>query len=135
MRNAAIRITCLLLAFTSISTLGFSNPTPTPIYQNFELDQIPSFNQQGMDLGTFLENALVYPEEAREEAIEGKVFIEFIIAPDGQIRNPKVVRGIGYGCDEEVLRVFEQMSSWKPGIKENRPVATRIVLPITFDLE
>ncbi|MBX2877776.1 MAG: energy transducer TonB [Saprospiraceae bacterium] len=135
MRNAAIRIACLLLAFSTISTFGYSHPTPTPIYRTFELDQLPTFDENGMDLGTFLQEALVYPIQAREEAIEGKVFIEFIVAPDGQIENPTVVRGIGYGCDEEVLRVFEQMAAWKPGIKQNRPVPTRIVLPITFDLE
>ncbi len=135
MSNAAIRITCLLLAFTTISTLGFSHPIPGPIYRIFELDQLPTCNEAGMDLSTFLENELIYPEQAREEAIEGKVFVEFIVAPDGQIQSPKVIRGIGYGCDKEVLRVFEQMANWKPGIKQNRPVPTRIILPITFDLE
>ncbi len=135
MRNIIIRIVCSLLAFTSLHLNGWSTPPPSRIFQIFELDQVPYFEGEGMNLSTFLALELEYPMEAREEAIEGKVFIEFIIAADGQLTDLNIVRGIGYGCDEEVLRVFEEMSSWKPGIKADQAVATRMVIPITFTLE
>ncbi|MBX2877775.1 MAG: energy transducer TonB [Saprospiraceae bacterium] len=135
MRNTVIRIVCLFLTIAYLPLNAWSTTPPNRIFQVFELDQVPSFDEEGMNLGTFLELELIYPMEAREEAIEGKVFIEFIIAADGQIKSPNILRGIGYGCDEEVLRVFEDMCKWKPGIKANQAVATRLVLPITFTLE
>ncbi|NRB53589.1 MAG: energy transducer TonB [Saprospiraceae bacterium] len=135
MKNTVIRIAFVFLAITSLPFNVWSSTPPNRIFQMYELDKAPSFEAGSMSLGTFLALELEYPMEAREEAIEGKVLIEFIIAADGQIQAPTIVKGIGYGCDTEVLRVFEEMSSWKPGIKENRAVATRVVLPITFSLE
>ena len=135
MKNTVIRIAFLFLAITSLQLNAWSSTPPNRIFQMYELDKAPRFEEGSMSLGTFLTVELEYPMEAREEAIEGKVLIEFIIAADGQIQEPTIIKGIGYGCDAEVLRVFEQMSSWKPGIKENRAVATRVVLPITFSLE
>lgn len=135
MRNTVIRIAFLFLAITSLQPNAWSSTPPNRIFQMYELDKAPSFEEGSMSLGTFLALELQYPMEAREEAIEGKVLIQFIIAADGQIQEPTIISGIGYGCDAEVLRVFEEMSSWKPGIKENRAVATRMLLPITFSLE
>lgn len=135
MKITVFRIVCLFLAITSVNPNTWCTTPPKKIFQIFELDQVPSFTEDGVSLGSFLELELAYPMEAREEAIEGKVFIEFIIAANGEIQDLSIVRGIGYGCDEEVLRVFEQMTSWNPGIKEDEAVATRMVIPITFTLE
>jgi len=76
-----------------------------------------------------------YPSQARENGIEGKVFVEFIVTQDGTLDSMRVVKGIGYGCDEEAMRAIKSFDKkWNPGILDDKPVNTKMVLPITFKL-
>ena len=77
---------------------------------------------------------LKYPKEARKAKIQGKVFIEFVIARDGSIENVKCFRGIGGGCDEEAVRVIQSASAWIPGRQRGFPVRQKMVMPINFAL-
>ena len=101
---------------------------------SFELDQALEF-PGGMDeMSAYLHREVVYPIAARENAIEGIVKVEFIVMPDGRIVNARVVEGLGFGCDEEVLRVVNAMPVWSPGVKNNSKVATKVVMSIGFNL-
>jgi protein TonB len=77
---------------------------------------------------------LKYPSDAREAGIEGKVFVQFVVDTDGKITTVQAVRGIGYGCDEEAVRVISGSDKWKPGMKDGKVVKVRMILPITFKL-
>jgi protein TonB len=63
------------------------------------------------------------------------VFIGFIVEPDGSLSDFKVLRGIGYGCDEEALRVAKSMPKWKPGMQNGETVRVSYLIPINFKLE
>lgn len=81
---------------------------------------------------------LEYPTFARANSITGKVFVEFIIESDGEMRGVHVLKGIGGGCDEEAVRVIEQSVGevkWNPGNQRGVPVNVRMVLPLTFSLD
>jgi protein TonB len=78
---------------------------------------------------------VVYPKEAIDAGIEGKVFVEFYIEKDGTVSDAKVLRGIGYGCDEEALRVVGLMPKWFPGKQRGQAVRVRYTLPINFKLQ
>lgn len=80
-----------------------------------------------------LQKKVTYPEIARMAGIEGRVIIEFVIDERGNVTNPKVVRGIGGGCDEEALRAVSEVK-FKPGMQRGRPVKVRYTLPVTFRL-
>jgi periplasmic protein TonB len=75
-----------------------------------------------------------YPAQARRMAIEGRVFVEFVIGKDGAISDVKAVKGIGAGCDEEAVRIIQSAPAWTPGKQRGKPVKQRMVLPITFKL-
>ena len=77
---------------------------------------------------------VTYPKSALEENIQGMVFIQFVVSPDGSIEEASVKSGIGYGCDEAALEAFRLVSKngWKPGIKNNTPVKVKMVLPFSF---
>ncbi len=75
-----------------------------------------------------------YPEEARKAGIEGKVFVQFTITKDGSLTDIKVLRGIGYGCDEEAIRVLQNAEKWNPGTQRGRPVHSNITIPVLFKL-
>jgi periplasmic protein TonB len=76
---------------------------------------------------------LRYPREAIHNEITGIVYVEFIIEKDGSVNHVKIVKGIGYGCDEEAERVIRLTSKkWKAGRHNDKPVRFKKVLPIHF---
>lgn len=90
----------------------------------------------GMDsMYAFIQKNLIYPEKAKAEGIEGRVFITFTIEKDGSVSNVKILRGIGGGCDEAAKEVIEKMPKWKPGKQRGKPVRFQFTLPIKFELE
>ena len=95
----------------------------------------PSFRGGEQKLMEFIGNNVVYPKEAIEAGIEGRVFVEFYIEKDGTVSDAKVLRGIGYGCDEEALRVIGLMPKWYPGKQRGKAVRVRYTLPINFKLD
>lgn len=80
-----------------------------------------------------LQKLIDYPEMARKAGIEGRVHLQFIINKQGEVENPRVVRGIGGGCDQEALRVIKK-AKFKPGRQRGRPVRVRYSMPIVFKL-
>lgn len=90
----------------------------------------------GMDsLKAFIERNLVYPQLAKDNKIEGKVFVTFVVEKDGSISGVKVLRDIGYGCGAEAIRVVMKMPKWKPGKQRGKPVRVQYNLPIVFKLK
>lgn len=78
-------------------------------------DIMPSYPGGEAALYQFLSKQIRYPRQAVKNKTEGTVYVRFVIQPDGAISNPEVMRGIGYGCDEEALRVISSMPAWNPG--------------------
>jgi TonB family protein len=81
-----------------------------------------------------LAKSIQYPEEAKKEGIQGKVFVQFIVDKNGDIRDVTAVRGIGYGCDEEAVRAVKETVKWEPARIVDMGVSTRMILPISFKL-
>jgi periplasmic protein TonB len=82
----------------------------------------------------FLSNNLKYPLAAQRNEIEGKVFVEFIVNRDGIPSDMKVLKGIGFGLDEEAKRVIG-LSKWNPGKQRGKPVRVKMVMTIVFKLK
>lgn len=82
----------------------------------------------------FLKKNLRYPDQAVEQEKSGKVWISFVIEKDGTLTDIKVMRGPGYGMDEEALRVLKKAPAWTPGIQRGKPVRVAFTLPINFSL-
>ncbi|HOP49538.1 MAG TPA: energy transducer TonB [Ignavibacteriales bacterium] len=93
---------------------------------------MPSFPGGEEELYNFIANNIKYPELARKAGISGKVLIEFIVSEDGKIIEPKVVKGIGYDCNEEAIRIIKLMPKWIPGKQDGKPIKVRLILPIIF---
>jgi periplasmic protein TonB len=81
-----------------------------------------------------LQRQIRYPEMARRAGIEGRVYIQFIVNERGEVEDPRVIRGIGGGADEEALRVVSQ-ARFTPGMQRGRPVRVQYSLPIFFRLQ
>ncbi|HPE86232.1 MAG: energy transducer TonB [Bacteroidia bacterium] len=83
----------------------------------------------------YLSENIEYPQMAKESGIQGIVYVTFVVEPNGSISNVAILRGIGGGCDEEAVRVVQNMPSWKPGKQRGRPVRVRFNMPIKFTLQ
>ena len=103
------------------------------VYQVVE--QMPQFPGGEKALMEYIGKNIVYPVEAKEKEIQGRVFINFVIEKDGSVSNVKVLRGIGGGCDEEAVRAVSSLPKWKPGIQKGKPVRVSYQIPILFKLD
>ncbi len=83
----------------------------------------------------FLTENLQYPRKARRKSIEGIVLASFIIDEQGKVTQPKIKKGLGGGCNEEVLRLLAFMQPWRPPTQNGKPVRVQYDLPIRFNLE
>ncbi len=81
-----------------------------------------------------LQGCVNYPDMARKAGIEGRVIVQFIVNEQGQVENPRVVRGIGGGADEEAIRCVKQ-SEFVPGRQRGKPVRVQFSLPVIFQLQ
>jgi len=99
------------------------------------VEQMPEFPGGGEKLTKFLQDNLIYPELARENAIQGYVYLTFIVDSDGSIKDIKILRGIGGGCDEEAVRVIRLMPKWIPGRQNGKAVVVQFNLPVKFTLD
>ncbi|NOX86795.1 MAG: energy transducer TonB [Chlorobi bacterium] len=99
------------------------------------VESMPEFPGGMGALMKYLAENIKYPSLAKESGIQGRVFINFVVEPDGSISNVKVLRGIGGGCDEEAVRVVKSMPKWKPGMQRGKPVRVSYNLPVKFTLQ
>ncbi|MXV15370.1 energy transducer TonB [Hufsiella ginkgonis] len=80
----------------------------------------------------FIRKNLHYPPAAVEAGINGKVIVSFVVERDGSISNVQLMRGIGYGCDQEAIRVLKKVPNWIPGEQNGRKVRVMYTVPLNF---
>ena len=95
----------------------------------------PSFPGGEAKMYAFLGKNMKYPPIARDNNIQGRVYVSFVVEKNGKITDVRVLRGIGGGCDEEAIRVVKAMPSWSAGKQRGKPVRVRFNLPIVFKLQ
>lgn len=108
---------------------------PTVTEPFIHVEEMPEFAGGTAALTKYLQRNLHYPPQALRAGVEGKVFISFTVNADGSIQDVTVLKGLGFGTDEEASRVIRQMPAWKPGYQNHHAVPVRYSLPITFKYE
>ena len=77
---------------------------------------------------------LQYPEIAKENGIQGRVLLQFVVGADGKVSNVKVVRGVDPALDKEAVRVVQSSPNWTPGKQRDRAVKVTYTFPVIFQL-
>ncbi len=95
----------------------------------------PSFMGGNSEMYKFLGKNLKYPTAAQRANIQGKVFLSFIVEKDGSITDIETMKGIGFGCDEEAMRVVKLMPKWIAGKQNGRNVRVKFTIPVFFRLD
>ncbi len=104
------------------------------IYNRAEI--MPSYPGGEEALRRFIEGQINYPDNAIDNNVEGTVRVYFAVDEQGKISSPTVVSTkLGYGLEQEAIRVVNQMPKWTPGQVKGKTVKTRFTLPITYKIE
>lgn len=86
----------------------------------------------------FISSTIVYPEYAKDNEIQGKVYLQFIVRTDGSLSDIKVARSVSGGrmLDDEAIRVIKLTSGkWNPARQDGKPVSCNMTLPVVFVLQ
>lgn len=124
------------VALSEVVVAGYK---PTINYESEEVfttvEENPSFEGGVKKMYEFIGRNLRYPEPAKRANVQGKVFVKFIVRKDGTVSDLQVLKGVGFGCDEETVRVLGSMPKWNPGKQNGKPVSVYFTMPISFVLE
>ena len=82
----------------------------------------------------YLKKNIKYPAICRDNNIQGRVIVSFVVNKDGKIVDPEVVKGVNPSLDKEALRVISTMPNWKPGYQRGKPVRVKYSVPVNFRL-
>ena len=121
-----------LIAQSSVKNNSFGAGDANRIYTNVQ--EQPKYKGGMMKFYAYVGQNMTYPIKARRVGVEGKVYVQFVIEPDGRITNVESILGIGAGCDEEAVNVIKRSPRWNPGKQNGKPVKVKKVIPITFRL-
>lgn len=97
----------------------------------FRIGKLVDERFYGLSAGRYC--TIFHPAEAKEAGISGRVFTSFYIEVTGEITKVTVLKGLGFGCDEEAIRMIESMPKWKPGKSYGKPMRVKYNLPVSFD--
>lgn len=99
------------------------------------VEQNPEFPGGISAMYKFIGQNIKYPAAAQRANVAGKVFVRFVVERDGSIGDVQVLKGIGFGCDEEAIRVIKSMPKWSPGKQNGRTVRVFYNMPVAYVLE
>ncbi|MBX2870858.1 MAG: energy transducer TonB [Saprospiraceae bacterium] len=125
----------LLLAATLFLSVFPTQAWTTPI----ETSPVPLFTPANfpggeLALSQFIAKNLQYPMQARENGIEGKVEVRFLIDKNGSLQDIEILQGIGSGCDQEIERVLKNSPTWTPAKYKGQSVGIYKKMAISFEL-
>jgi len=99
------------------------------------VEEMPSFHGKGGEgFREYLAQNIRYPDEAKKNGIQGKVFVQFTVNKKGEVVDVKVLRGVTPSIDAEAIRVTESSPLWEPGKQKGKPVDVQFTFPIDFKL-
>ena len=100
------------------------------------VEDMPNFQGKGQEgFRVWIIKHMKYPEIAAENGISGRVFVNFVVEPNGIVSNVKVVRGVDPALDAEAVRVIKSSPKWAPGKQRGKPVRVSFTFPINFVLQ
>jgi len=99
------------------------------------VEQQPEFPGGIKAMYDFLGDHIQYPEAAVKANVSGRVFLSFVVSETGEVSDVMVLKGLGFGCDAEAIRVLKSFPRWEPGKQGGIPVSVKYNLPINFELK
>lgn len=111
---------------------AYNKEKDAPVYVVVENPPDPKNGKVKME--EYIDENLKYPAQAMQKKVSGLVILQFVVERNGSLTNFKVLKGLGYGCDKEALRLLKASAPWKAGKQRGKPVRTRMTYVVNFRL-
>jgi TonB family protein len=98
-------------------------------------DKFDKRPEPSFDLIKFIGKKIRYPDEAREEGIQGKVYIQFTIDETGKVAKPTIVSSPHKSLSDETIRLIGLMPGWSPADLNGKPIPISLTMPLNFQLQ
>lgn len=95
-------------------------------------EAMPHFVGEEKAILAFFQKRLTYSSEAIAHPKAGMIYVSRVVDAQGRVLDPYVIKGVGYGLDEEALRLVRLMPGWEPGKTHGQPVPVKCTMPIRF---
>ena len=125
------------IEWVDLDEMDFIEVEPEPEEEEIFMvvEDQPEFPGGYAALNEFIRKNLKYPAICRENGIQGRVIVSFVVEKDGRIANPEVVKGLHPSADKEAIRVVNLLPPWKPGKQRGKEVRCKFTLPINYRLQ
>jgi protein TonB len=135
-----------LQSFTKLSVFGYvvllaarpaaaqTAAAPAKVYTYVEqMPHIPGDNSV-IGIVKAIQQRVVYPPNAIREQVQGRIFVSFVVAADGQVQRVAIVKGLRPDCDSAAVWAVRQLPRFEPGLQKGQPVAVAFTAPISFSI-
>ena len=120
----------MLLAFVSVNAYSQSDDADNDVYNM--VDQSAKFQDGYNSIIKFVQENIKFPAEAKENNVHGKLMLSVVVEKDGSLSNITVKKGLGYGLDEEIVRIIKMMPKWQPAQHKGQTVRQTQTIVIPF---
>ncbi|MBN2669414.1 MAG: energy transducer TonB [Bacteroidales bacterium] len=119
---------------TEVEVVEIEEEESDEVFQFAVIEDKPEFPGGMEALQKYLGSNTKFPEIAKENNIQGRVFVKFVIDKKGKVTDVEIARGVDPYLDKEALRVVKSMPDWAPGKQRGKPVKVSYIVPINFKL-
>ena len=120
----------MLLAFVSVNAYSQSDDADNDVYNM--VDQSAKFQDGYNSIIKFVQENIKFPAEAKENNVHGKLMLSVVVEKDGSLSDIKIKKGLGYGLDEEIVRIIKMMPKWQPAQHKGKAVRQSQTIVIPF---
>ena len=120
----------MLLAFVSVNAYSQSDDADNYVYNM--VDQSAKFQDGYNSIIKFVQENIKFPAEAQENNVHGRLMVSVVVEKDGSLSDIKIKKGLGYGLDEEIVRIIKMMPKWQPAQHKGKTVRQSQTIVIPF---
>ena len=118
------------------TTVTYKDQDGNLVYNKAETD--PTFNGGERAMNEYFRDNVKFPADAEKEGLDGTVYVDFVVAPNGRVGQVQASVIPGETVDQrfvdEALRVVKAMPNWVPGRQHGKAVAVSFSVPVTFEI-
>jgi len=103
--------------------------------ETLTVNSINSRAQFNSNITEYLNKKIVYPELAQKNFVEGKVLAEVTIDAEGKVQDVVILKSLGFGCDEQVVKTLSEMPNWTPATRNGVSIPQTTIIPVQFRLQ
>lgn len=133
-----MKIIKFIVLFLSISCFGQNKPKEIDkefIFELIDIEIQPEYEGGILGFSRYIGKNFIIPKQAENKNINGKIFVQFVIENDGSLTDVIVLKGLGYGLDEEAIRVVSNCKKWTPGRIKGETIRSKFVIPINLTID